>query len=49
MQEFKVKARDRQQKIIHRSTMLARTQRSANAKFLRFLKKSLGHNEFEIL
>ena len=49
MQEFTVRVKDRRQGIIHRANQLARDQRIANKRFLRYLQKALGHRDFEVL
>ena len=49
MNEFTVRIKDRQQGIIHKANQLARDQRVANKRFLRYLQKAMGHRDFEVL
>jgi hypothetical protein len=49
VQEFTVKVKDKQQGVIHRASQLARDQQVANKRFLRYLKKAMGHRNFEVL
>ena len=49
MQEFTVRVKDKQQGIIHRASQLAKDQRAANRRFLRYLRQAMGHRNFEVL
>ena len=49
MNEYTVRVKDRRQGIIHRANQLARDQRIANKRFLRYLQKAMGHRDFEVL
>jgi hypothetical protein len=49
MNEYTVRIKDRQQRVIHRANQVARNQLMANRRFLRYLQKAMGHRDFEVL
>lgn len=49
MKEYKVKVKDLRQDLTHTMSQIARSKREANALVLKFLRKSMGHDEFEVV
>jgi hypothetical protein len=49
MNEYTVRVRDRRQGVVQKATQLAKSQREANKRFLRYLHKAFRHKNFEVL